>query len=588
MTRKKLIRILNNRAFFLLLYAAILVFALIPYYTNGCLILGGEGNYVLSFSTYLGKCSFTTWFSDYSVGIPNMSPSGVGLNIILLSLIEKISGSIQITNFILIFSIYFLPFLGMFLVGKQINATPFISFAISLFYVINPFMLNYLTSLNQWNVFSVSAMPFFLWSILKYYKTNFKLFFCFGFISMCFSLANTNQPMLVIIQVSISTSILFACHYFNSEFIFREIFKKYFTLIVSFILFNAWWILTLFMVVPAGLKYYTRSFAVSWLNITVADAGATIAKAFTLSSGIPNNPSYNFFNFWYNTVFARFMLLVPIFIVVYFVLLGKNSKARNLLNMTILAILLVVLFFAKGNGPPFGFIYNFMFRYVPLFYIFKSPLGKFGLLYIFILSILLLFIMADIRDQKFYRHVRLSFIFYLFFLSVPIITGNIIPDYSLGDLGYASKKYKDKEEYVQFRREVNDDISEYRILSLPGTGNYQLCFPNYGNKHYTGIDPVLMNTKKPFIAPEHNLLLYDDISSNNYRKLLGIYNIRKIMINEDLVPWFGNVGIGDVQELKNIFSEYMISKTWGSVALYDNKDNFLPRIYGVSTLTIKE
>jgi len=517
-----------------------------------------------------------------------MSPSGAGLNLILLSLIEKISGSIQITNFTLIFSIYFLPFLGMFLVGKQIDATPFISFAISLFYVINPFMLNYLTCLNQWNVFSVSVMPFFLWSILKYYKTNFKLFFCFGFISMCFSFANTNQPMMVIIQISIFISVLLACCYFNKKFIFKEILKKYFTLTVSYLLFNLWWILSLFMAISTAQKIYKMSFAASWLNITVGYARPIIAKAFTLTSGIPNDPSYNFFTFWYNTVFAKFMVLVPIFIVVYSVLLGKNSKARNLLNMTMLTILLVVLFFAKGNGAPFGFIYNFVFQYFPLFYIFKSPVEKFGLLYIFVLSILLLFIMADIRDQKFYRHVRLSFIFYLFFLSIPIITGNIIPDYSLGDLGYASRKYKDKEEYVQFRKKVNDDVSEYRILSLPGTGNYQLCFPNYNNKYYTGIDPVLMNTKKPFIAPEYNTLLYDDISSNNYRKLLGIYNIGKIVINEGLVPWFGYVGIGNVQELKNIFSEFMVSKTWGPITLFDNKDNFLPRIYGASTLAIED
>lgn len=577
--------LLHNYSFFLLLYIVLLIMALIPYYTDGTLILGGEGDYVLDFSTHLSKYGFM-WFPTYGVGVPNMAPSGTGLNILLLWLIEKLTGSASLTNFALIFSIYFFPFLAMYLVCKEIKAAPFISFAISLFYVVNPFILYYLICINQWNVFSVTVIPLFLWIILKYYRSNFKLFFFLGFISACFSFAYSNPPMLVIIQIAIILSMFMVSYYHNEKLIFSQIFKKYSIVLISLFVFNSWWILPLSSgIISAIQKVYTYSWARSWLDTTVQGHGAIIAKMFSLTAIIGNDPSYDFFTYWYGTIFAKLITLVPIFMIVYFVLIVKDKRTRNVLNCVIFGILLIVLFLAKGNSGPFGFIYNFMFTDLPYFYIFKSPTEKFGILYIFILSVLLLFIMIGIKNQKYHKPILGIFTVYLIFCSTPFLTGNIIPDYNIGNLEYASKKYKDKVEYKQFRKEVNNDNYQYRILSMPGVGNYHVCMPNYNNKKYTGLDPVLMNTNKPFIAThDHIELLYENISLTYYRKLLGIYNIRKIVINEDLIPWFGVIGIGDIPELKKIFSEFMISKNWGPITLYDNQDDFLPRIYIVSTL----
>lgn len=583
MKTDKLVRAFNSYIFFLVLYAASLVVVLIPYYTNGCLILGGEGDYVLDFSAHLSKYGFT-WFPTYDVGIQNMAPSGTSLNIILLSLIERLTGSLLLTNFTLIFSIYFLPFLAMYLVCKEIKATPFISFAISLFYVVNPFMLYYLICINQWNVFSVTVMPLFLWVIMKYYHTSFKLFFLFGFISACFSFAYSNPPMLVIIHISIVLSTFFVSYYHNEKLIFAQIFKKYSIMFVSFLVFNSWWILIFFAggAVSTAQKMYTHSFAESWLNTTVSGHGAIIAKMFSLTTIIGDNLSYDFFSYWYGTIFAKLITLVPIFMIIYFVLIAKDKRTRNVLNCAIFGILLIVLFFVKGNSDPFGFIYNFMFKYFPFFYIFKSSVEKFGLLYIFVFSILLLLVVRDLKNEKYYKPILGAFITYLLFCSMPVITGNIIPDYKTSDGRQVSRKYKDKSEYKQFRENVNNDNYQYRILSMPGVGNYQVLLPSYNNKYYSGLDPVLMNTNKPFIATQSHMdWLYKDVSLTNYKKLLGLYNIGKIAMNEDFIPWFGTIGIESVPELKTIFDKFMVSKTWGSITLYDNQGDFLPRIYTV-------
>ena len=575
-----LIKLLNNRIFFLIFYALLLVFALVPYYTDGTVILGGEGDFALDFSSHLSKHGFM-WVSLYGVGLPNMAPTGTGLNILFLSLIEKLTRNIAITNFALIFSIYFFPFFAMYLVCKKIKSTPFTSFVISFFYVVNPFMLYYLINLNQWNVFSVSVMPMFLWIILKYYYSNFKLFFFFGILSAAFSFAYSNVPLLAIIQISIVFSVFMVSYYYNKRLILSQIFKKYTIVFVSFISFNLWWILSLLEVImPATQKIYSPSFAQSWLETTVSGHRPIIAKMFLLKGLIGNNPSYDFFTYLYNTIFAHFITLVPILLIIYFVLISRDKKTKNLLNITIFSVLLIVLFLLKGNANPFGFIYNLMFKHLPFFYMFKSPTEKFGLLYIFIFTVLLMLILNGL-NQQYYKPIMTVFIIYLIFCSIPALTGNIIPDYNIGAYGYVSRKYKDKMEYKQVREVINNDKYPYRVLSLPGSQNYQVAMSNYNNKKYTGLDPVLMNTNKPFIALQHHIdLLYDHISSRNYRKLLGLYNIGEIMINEDLVPWFGVRESESVPELKKIFDEYMTSKRWGRITLYyNNQDYFLPRIY---------
>jgi hypothetical protein len=575
---------LNRHFFFLVVYIALLVALLIPYYTNGCLVLGGEGNYVLDFTNHLKKFGFM-WFSDYGLGAPNICPSGNGFNMLLLSLIEKISGSNQTANFVLVFSIYFLPFLAMFLVCKQFKATPFLSFCIAFLYTFNPFMFIYLETLNQWNVFSVAAIPLFFWVILRYYQNNFKLFFYFGFISLLFTFANTNYPMMAIIQILIPISLYIINHYLNDRFIFIEPFKKYCILMSSFIIFNAWWIVNIFMAVQQSQKIYSRSFAVDWLNTVANNSGQVMFKLFSLSFGFSDDPKYSFLSYWNDLPPIKIIMLVPFIILVYFIFIHNVAVRREALYKKIFLLLLILMFLAKGSSAPFGFIYNLLFRFVPFFYIFKSPIEKFGILYEFIFALLLLFVLMEIKHKKASRIVNILLIIYLFCCSIPLLSGNIFLDYSLNQLGFASRMYKDKTEYVQFRKIINDDAQEYRVLSLPGGNNYQVCLKNYNGKFYTGMDPVLTNVSKSYISLEHNIhVLYMDINSMEYKKLLGIYNIGKILINEDLFPWFGNTGPGDPGELKSILSKFMSFKELGPLTVFNNSDLF-PRLYAVASMS---
>ena len=577
----KIKEILGNYIFHLLLYAVFLLYALLPYYHDGCLLLGGEGNFILDFTIYSKKSHFA-WVSSYGYAMANTSINPVGLNCLLLCLIEKLFSNPAIPNFALVFSIYFLPFFAMYIACKEIKATPFVCFFCSFSYVNNPFMLQYLLNLNQWCVFSVAIMPLYLWLIIKYYKSNFKLFLFSGCLSVCFSFSFANPPTIVIIYISIIISTIIASYCSTNRFLVIESIRKVSILYLSFSLFNIWWILNIFETLSDTLKKYPHSLTQSFLDTSSFLNRALFAKMY--SSTISETP-YVFFIDLYSNALARLIMLTPIFIIVSDMLFIGNKKTNNFLKCILLGMLSIVLFLVKGNANPFGFVFNFLFKNIPLFTMFKSSVEKFGIMYIFIFFVLLLFTLRDIKYGNTHKVVLTGIcIAYSVFCSIPLVTRNIIPDCKIGNNAYASRKYKDKPEYKQLRTEVNKDSLEYRIFCLPGSANYQVCLENYKNKYYTGMNPVFMNTKKAFIEPylNSNFPLYATISSINHKKYLGIYNIGKVVINDDMVPWFGFVEKESVGELKRIFNKFMPSETFGAITLYDNKDYFLPHIYAAA------
>lgn len=573
--------------FFVFLFIAILVLALLPYYQNGSMILGGEGNYVVDFKTYFSQFGFSWHSSLFGAGSPNRTPMLSGLNIVFLRLIEIFTKSAVLANFFLIFSLFFFPFLGMFLVSKYFKATPFTAFLCSLFYVVNPLVIYELNSLNQWNVFSIAVMPLFFWVVIKYYNQNLKLFLIFGLMSAACAFAFTNPPMFVIVQIALVFSVGFASYYHEQKFAFLKVIKKYCLVFASLIMFNLFWVLSVIVALLTAEKVYVQSFADQWLNITVRGAFPILARMFPLTVLLGQDAGYDFYAFWYNTFLSRFIALIPLLIVVCFVYFVKIERKKRKLNLAILISLLSVLFFAKGNAHPFGFIYMFLYKNVPFFSFFKTPVEKFGLLYVFILSLLLLRVMVDYRKNRFYEKARGALIFYLVFCCVPLMKGQIIADLKTTETDYVTRRFVDKKEYQLFREEVNSDPYSYRILCLPGVGNYQVFLPSVNEKFYSGMDPIVMNINKTALTSYTGMKLADilfyhlkDVKS--LEQILAFFNIDKILINDDSVPWFGYVGESkDLPSLKRILDSSYGSKKWSDLTLYDVSGDALPYVYAV-------
>ena len=56
-------------------------------------------------------------------------------------------------------------------------------------------------------------------------------------------------------------------------------------------------------------------------------------------------------------------------------------------------------------------------------------------------------------------------------------------------------------------------------------------------------------------------------------------NIKKIIIDGNLLPWFGYLGDSNAKDLQNIFRNNFPEKEIGNFVVYDNYEEFKPIIY---------
>ena len=441
-------RCIKNYFIYPPIFAVILTVALWPYYSEGTLILGGEGNFFLDFSKSLETLAYQ-WVSRFGLGYPNMAPGGNAANTLLLSKIEYATKSKETVNFCLIFLLYYLPFLGMYLATLEITKKSSFSFLIALFYLVNPYTLTFLSSLNQWNATAIAAMPFLLWITYRYYQDNIRLFMYYGIVSALFSFAYSNPPLSAIINISSLFVVYLISYHHNGKLAPMEFIGKYSLVLFSFVLFNSWWLLNLFNIVDDALKIYSVPFATAWLEQTVAYATAPIAKSLSLTHITPA-AEWDFLGAHYHSFPAQIITLLPLILVTY-IIFFINDKSHAKFNLHLFAVVLLMIFLTKGSGRPFGEVYVFLFKNIPFFNIFKSPIEKFGLLYIVFFTMLILFVFHSIKEHPFYKKILTLFSTYLLFCTIPIFTGNIIPDQRIYVDGIASRIYKDEPEYQNLR-----------------------------------------------------------------------------------------------------------------------------------------
>ena len=524
--------------------------------------------------------------SRFGLGSVNLTPGSNTTNLLFLTLVETFFHNEVFVNFSLIFLIYFLPFLGMYLISVELGIKPYLCGLISLFYVINPFSIHFLSGLNQWNVFSLALIPVLFWIVLRYYHDNLKLFLYFGSFSALFSFAYTNHPLNATINISTIFAVFITSYYRKKSFFFSEIVKKYLLVFSAFLLFNCWWLLNMLKGVHTALSVYKSDLATDWLFSTISTVGNPLAKSLSLTH-LAGSEGESFLGDYFNTPFAFFAGLIPISLVVFGIFFSRKESLNKLL-IHIAILMLLTIFLLKGSAPPFGSIYLFLFKNVPFFNIFKTPVEKFGLLYTFLLSILLIFTLLAVKDPAHSRIGIIAFTGYLLFCMGPLLMGEMIPEISFGNAGTLSRKYKEKPSYTSFRRHINNERLEYKILSLPGMGNYQILFDTSQGKKYSGIDPLLHNTNKGILTPHFDSEIkafYGYMLNKTTHNLFGSFNIGKLVINGDLQPWYGRVGTSNARELRSQYKN-LPSKNFGNISAHTLSKNFVPVVHTAQNIIL--
>ena len=580
-------RIQNYHFTFLFGFGCVLTLSLLPFYNDGAVILGGEGNYILDYSQHL-KTTFHQWFSRFGLGTVNLSPGSTMAHFFFLVLIENLFQNQALTNFLLIFLMYFLPFLGMYLISAELGIRPYLCGLVSLFYVINPFSIYFLSSLNQWNNFAIFLIPILFWVVLRYYHDSLKLFLYYGSISAFFSIAYTNTPLNAIINISTIISVYLTSCYYNKKIELLEIIKKYLLVFSAFLLFNCWWLLNMFKGVDTALVIYKADIAKRWLIGTVNSVESPLARSLSITHMTGTKGEAFLFSDYFQTPITFFIGLIPIFLVVSGFFFSKKTNMHKLLSHTLI-LMLITVFLLKGAAPPLGNIYLFLFDNVPFFNIFKSPIEKFGLLYTFLLSLLVLFTLLATKSSKYYRTGIIIFTVYILFCMGPLLMGNIIPESTAGSgYGTISRKHNIKPEYQSFREYINKQKLEYKVLSLPGLGNYQVLYNSSQGKKYSGIDPLLKNINKPILEAQYDNEItefYKTMLDKNSPHLFGSFNIGRLDINGDTLPWFGLLS-ANPEKLREHYKG-LSRKNFGNISTHTLSQSFIPVVHTTENIIIQ-
>jgi hypothetical protein len=560
--------------FLIALFAFVLVLGLSGYYRDGSFILGGEGNFVFDFNAYFKNFGYTWHPTIFGIGTPNRSPMASGLNVLSLCAVQNATGSVAAPNLFLMFMIYFLPFLAMFALARESRLASLTAFLVASFYVFNPFVLYDFVNMNQWNLFPVTMMPLILFLLIRYYGCYLRLFFWFGAVCALLSFAFTNPPLLLITWISVACSTLLVSVFKEGAVRVKTSLKHFLTLLGAFFVFSAWWILPMGWALFCGEKIYSQAFADGWLTATVKGAYPIFARIFTFTGLIPRDPSYDFFSFWYTTWPTYLVMLIPVAIGIFAVFFSKKAPQEKKPMIFALMLCCAIIFFVKGNALPLGSVYIFLYKFVPFFNFFKTPVEKFGLLYIFLFTVFLIFSLRFLVDERRGRLAVQLLSVCVLFCSAPVLTGNIVPNFKTGVDRIVSRKYQLRPADLEFLNKFNADTSDYRVLFVPGVGNYQVLFQNADGSYYSGMDPFLMNMNKSGVASYSSdrvkKVLFDEMSNDRFCQLLGLFDIRTIFVNPEQLPWFGYVGEANrLDEFEKLWSGSMRKLEAGHFILYE-------------------
>ncbi|MDO8566260.1 MAG: hypothetical protein Q7S04_03695 [Candidatus Moranbacteria bacterium] len=410
-----------------------------------------------------------------------------------------------------------------------------------------------------------------------------QLFIIFGFLTVLLSYSFANVPYLGVFHIFLLISVI-VIYYFrfekSRETSYWLMIKNFFLLELSFILFNAWWFINLVRFQQQDLGLYTKNFAINWTKYSDNDEGI-IGRIFSLKTLTPDSDS-SFFSVFYNNIPMDIILLIPFVLIIWnlFVYRDNQRKEYQKKYIIVAGFALLVLFLNKGINQPFKDAYLWMLNNIPFFIIFKSPLEKFSVLLVFLLTLVLIPILADKKRKWSYY----AFIIYLVACSIPYLTLNFIPDFKIDEDKYVSRRYLYKENYFNAMKELNTDKLDYRYLSLPGSLNYQVTILSHnGNRYYRGMDPLIYSINKPFIAaysalsPEFDSI-FDNFSNDLIDTSLDMYSIKKIVINQDIYPSFGVREKEKVETLLDIFSQKDEKIEFDPITVFD-RGMFLPHFY---------
>jgi len=277
-------------------------------------------------------------------------------------------------------------------------------------------------------------------------------------------------------------------------------------------------------------------------------------------------------------------------------------KYRKVVICASLAVL-VLLVFALGGSPPFGFINLWFFDHVPFFSMFRNPTrftAYLALFYALLASIVFVELIQATRSRfrkPFLRRATASIIIFSFlmlgyFNSQPLLSGNV---------GGALKPFVLPQSYTDLHNYLNTQNKDGYMLVLPMPSWFSEFTWHDDLNQIT--NPIRSISPVPLIYDEFNEVnlnelqkelahqLYSNERCSCYEdrltNLLRLLNVRYILLQNDqtrpitgMAPGTNPIILKQIKNNLDHYSHVHISRTFGDLDLYEVDDEiFLPQVY---------
>lgn len=489
-----------------------------------------------------------------------------------------------------IFAYFFV--MELFKEYKEYNKRKQIAFFSSLFYVLNFFTLFYFFFKFQYSLYIIPFTSLFLFLLVKGLKNSNLLYtFLIAISISIFAIVFLNPPWgLTILLLGFIYLI-----YIGIVNGFSNILKFFALMFLICLLINMFWFLPF---LNSFRNYYELSITLSSIYDNFYSS-TNVISLYHLLILSPHQKAFlwkypNWRNYYSTSVFVLIGILFPLII---FSSLLEKKKNRIILFFSLIIIL--GLFLTKAGNPPFGNILFWIVNNIPFMGAYRVPVEKFMIILIVGETVLFGYSIALIYDflKKYKKLGKSLFILFCTFIlfvvyAFPFWTGQILTSPNNWNGKEISAFTRIPEYYFDLKGYINNDATNYRVISLPLRPKDHTTFEwKYG---HVGANFVRIFLSRPTFSMkifektwDKGMLTLSEGMNNekSINKIMGILNIKYAILHHDIDLLHGNYGgitLDNPEKLKKILvkNNFSYIKSFGKLDFYKiSEEYFLPHIY---------
>lgn len=574
----------------LLLTPLILV---VIWFHNGCILGSGESG--LPFYDLQIQRHLLDWaWSEGSLGLHLGITSASKPTFMFLAFVEQLG----LKGFILQAALFYVLFVtagfSIYYFAKKIfPGLPSKYYLLAAFF----YWFNPISIVNVWNRFLYNYM--FFWAqlpllfllIYQLFRTRKWLFvFLLNSIFVIFSYVQSSVPFILLSWSLIIFSFIF--YFLTEKGESRKFYIKAVTILLFFyVLTNLWWITQFFsFLYSSNFTSTTSLFFSTKGNLAILTGLSQLLGMFSYtfryfhSSFIESGPIWaRIFSFGPLIVFE----FVPSLIILWVIFKYRRIKEVIFLGL----LFFLTLFLMKGNQPPFGEIFQFLFVNFSFMQVFRNPFEKFGFLLPLAAAPLFVFGVSKLVESS--ERIFLKRIYFVVPVLVvvllwgfPFWTGLVFTSTSNSNIDkLRSTEVKVPDYYEEANNWLKAQGNDFRFVSLP-LGGEGMSYT--WDKPYSGVElstalfdasNISFNTSTPYYDKITSTLEKNFLQDNKFIDLLSLLNVKFIVLRRD-IDWKGR-GMRNPQLLKPQLDRLLNeSQNFGELTIYSVPEKaFEPRIY---------